>query len=211
MGTLKGSRLDMKWSDQIDLQETHLASGSPMQYRRPHDLNDRMGVLCQRPFSGHVNGSHRYGFFQLEGRESSWGRLEKWYNSTCSRCILAITLKPQQPEYDEGMRIDPPISDPIPMREPRDPIIAPSPPEDPPQVREELWGFVVVPAESTLLQSNYNCVIWSAFSLTINRVTRHVCHTRRWDICLTEWNHSCKEFDNNNCLWRIAYPLVWAS
>lgn len=58
---------------------------------------------------------------------------------------MLATLKPQQPEKAEGMRIDPPESLPSPHRDPPDVISAASPPDEPPHVREQSCGLVVVP------------------------------------------------------------------
>jgi hypothetical protein len=48
-----------------------------------------------------------------------------------------------EPLFAAGLRIDPPISVPIPKQLPRNPTIAPSPPDDPPEVRVVLNGFFV--------------------------------------------------------------------
>jgi len=47
------------------------------------------------------------------------------------------------PQLAAGERIDPPMSVPIPRHEPLNPIKAPSPPDEPPGVKVELYGFVV--------------------------------------------------------------------
>lgn len=49
------------------------------------------------------------------------------------------------PQNAAGIRIDPPMSDPIPTNDPPVPIRAPSPPDDPPLVRSLLSGFEVEP------------------------------------------------------------------
>lgn len=56
-----------------------------------------------------------------------------------------VGFRPYTPHIWQGMRMLPPISDPIPMTDPPPPISAPSPPEDPPGARFKLWGLCVWP------------------------------------------------------------------
>ena len=44
-------------------------------------------------------------------------------------CLLGVGLWPNMPQKKAGMRMLPPISEPIPMTDPADPIKAPSPPK----------------------------------------------------------------------------------
>ena len=53
--------------------------------------------------------------------------------------------KPYTPQNAAGQRIDPPMSLPIPSGAHRNPIDAPSPPEEPPGLKVRLRGFNVVP------------------------------------------------------------------
>ena len=52
---------------------------------------------------------------------------------------------PNVPQKAAGRRMEPPISLPIPMGAHRNPIDAPSPPEEPPGERRMLWGLRVRP------------------------------------------------------------------
>jgi hypothetical protein len=57
-----------------------------------------------------------------------------------------------------GMRIDPPISVPHPMREPCIDSSAPSPPEEPPGVKSEFSGWVVSPHRGFSVSHHYKNV-----------------------------------------------------
>lgn len=46
-----------------------------------------------------------------------------------------VGLKPKSPLLAAGTRMDPPMSVPIPRIEPRSPISAPSPPDEPPELK----------------------------------------------------------------------------
>lgn len=59
--------------------------------------------------------------------------------------LLAVGLKPHIPQNEDGMRILPPMSVPIPRMEPPPPMRAPSPPEEPPGVFWRLCGFRLWP------------------------------------------------------------------
>jgi hypothetical protein len=48
-----------------------------------------------------------------------------------------------RPLFAAGLRIEPPMSVPMPRQLPRNPIRAPSPPEEPPDVNVVLKGLVV--------------------------------------------------------------------
>src|SRR5262245_42550348 len=53
-----------------------------------------------------------------------------------------VALSPTTPESPAGMRIDPPVSDPIAMKQSPAPTAAPDPPEDSPGLRRTSQGFL---------------------------------------------------------------------
>lgn len=63
-----------------------------------------------------------------------------------------VGLMPQMPQKAEGKRMLPPMSVPKPSGEPPAAMRAPSPPEEPPGLLDDIHGFVVWPKRG-LLQS----------------------------------------------------------
>src|SRR5437588_8843771 len=63
-----------------------------------------------------------------------------------------LTLKPNRPEYDDGMRIEPPPSLPVQIGIIPDATAAADPPDDPPGVRSGFHGLRVVPCRNDRVQ-----------------------------------------------------------
>lgn len=59
--------------------------------------------------------------------------------------LILVGFRDDMPQKDAGTLALPPISLPIPKREPPAPIRDPSPPDDPPGVRSLFHGFLVNP------------------------------------------------------------------
>lgn len=117
-------------------------------------LNDKLKVemKCELTrFLPSVNGSHTLQTETQNGRMWSWWRPCSDLESSRRRHWSAhltrpdVGLKPQMPQKEAGMRMLPPMSLPIPSREPPPAMRAPSPPDDPPHVFWTLWGLTVWP------------------------------------------------------------------
>ncbi len=74
-------------------------------------------------------------------------------------------LSEYMPQYDAGILRLPPVSDPTPMAEPLQANKAASPPELPPAVCAELYGFVVRPHRG--LRHSKLSIVWGTFVFAI--------------------------------------------
>jgi hypothetical protein len=103
---------------------------------QPSRLVDRgpmVGTICSSPSCVAVN--------PLMGRRPEVGFMP--YTPACCQKLFNSLGMAGRPLFAAGLRIDPPMSVPMPKQLPRNPTRAPSPPEEPPAVSVVLKGFVV--------------------------------------------------------------------